>query len=224
MDFQTLRGAIWARCGVDSSDQRASLPILDQIVNEAVQQIALEAPNGWPWYFAEITWSMTSGQYLYGLNSEVSGAVDVAHLASVQVLPAGSTEYQTLGRLSRREQRARYTVTTPGLPECWSVTGDSLWIAPTPDDDYTARSEISFVEPELASDGDEPFLPARFHGAIVALGASLLYERFHNMTDAAAQRASYTAWVKRMKAAAKSYRGPGRVSEVNETVYGLSGW
>jgi hypothetical protein len=215
--FQELRGLVRARCGVDSTDQLASDPIVDGIVNEALQTLGDEAPDGWPWYLAEVTWSTVAGTNGYSY-ATLSPAVDLRAVTWVRIeYPTG--ERWPLERLHRTEQYDRYTATAQDVPQSWSSEGMSVTLWPTPNGVYTMRAQIVFVEPLLESDGDEPFLPARFHPALVALGASLLYQRMHNTTEAAAQMAAYQQWVKRMRAAAKPYRGPGRVREVPESVF-----
>lgn len=201
MNFLTLKAAVLARISMGSSDPIASS--VDDIVNEALHMVETANPGGWPWLQTRSTVTVTTSTFAFAsLNADLLRINDVQ--ATVNSVPV------ILQQLGPNEATQSYLSVT-GAPEAWSVEGMSLRLWPAPSSSYSVTISGVVAEPDLSDAGDEPLMPASYHGSIIAAALVIYYETLQDATRAQTAAARFDGWVTRMMSHARSTALPPRV-------------
>lgn len=180
MNLGELRTATNRRSGVLYDDAA-----LDDLINEAVQRIALEAE--WPWLHALYEFTATDDDGTQALPDGARRVSSVnlggyeAFVTSIENLDAWDNVYVT----SRHG---------------YAVRGTDLLFRPTQPAGTTITVRYIRSEPRLTGERDTPLLPDVYHDAVVNLACAIANERVGNFKRAEQFDRRYTDWLRTMKA------------------------
>ncbi len=108
---------------------------------------------------------------------------------------AGAGDERPLDEIGYAAWRERYDrgAQTEGRPVHYCIAPDqTIRFGPTPDRTYKARGEYRKAPQELASNGEEPDMPARFHNIIVDRAIILIDEHDGAVNDLAGAIRSFS--------------------------------
>jgi hypothetical protein len=193
VNLASYRTRIMARIGVPAGDGFFTAPILNDVVNQALQTI--EEESYWPWSEVLTTVPLLAG---------TSGLVLPEDWRAVKAVYIDNNE---LAQCSITDL-LRWPATTQGMPSQWAQSGEGIELAPVAAGDYQVVLVYYRMQPPLVSDTDQPMLPDRFHPAVVAKGAELCARREDDGPNQAVHLADYTQWLNRMKKAMRSTTRP----------------
>lgn len=110
-----------------------------------------------------------------------TGSATVASTATVAV-PTGARRILTVRDTSNKIKLKKRDIDwyedqdqssdAEGAPEYWLRYGTNIILWPTPDDAYNLQIRYKTLPTALSADGDEPFFPTEWHGALVLLATS----------------------------------------------------
>lgn len=210
MNFAALRVAAAQQCSLGTNDPLYGA--IDSRINAALHAVENEAPDGWDWMVTDINvaWSaLAESQTFFELDDDIV----VTKVRGVDVQT--STDPVTLGRYARAELRARLSTASPqAIPLAYAVEGQNLYLVPAPSVALQLTVSVVQSEPDLAADEDEPLLPARFHGAVLAKTCELLQYDLGNPTKASARRSEYGDEIGRLRRSARPSTGSSRITRV----------
>lgn len=216
MNLGQLRTAVRERCGVLATDQMAGDTAMLTLINEAIHLLELEAVNGWRWNRRQTTFPTVAGDGGYNLSDAETNtaSVIVTKVLDLWVSPTSSSGLYRMKRLSREEVNTVWRADgVNNFPQVWAIEGNTIQLGPIPNDAYTITMTYQRGEDDLAADGDEPLMPARYHGAIVEKAAELLLRRIGDLPRAQIANASVKEWITRIRRTHRLYGGGGRVRE-----------
>jgi hypothetical protein len=200
MNLETLRESVRTRLGVPEADNFYTAPILDDLVNEAIQAIALE--EDWPWLQSSATLNTVAGTQSY------TPPVNVGHVWS-RTRGLARVNDDVLEWHPLKEIRGAGD--GRGIPIWYCITQEQLILAPIPSSALQYTHDYIRQEPILVNNEDAPVMPIPFRYAIVHLAASMGYARQNEDPRAAAEMSQYQAWLKRMQDNRRRSAAPARV-------------
>lgn len=200
MNFSELQSRVLARIATDSNDPIASN--VDAYVNEGIHYLETMAPDGWPWMRQTISMTTTVAAYTFtqlGSQASSNTTQPIAKVLSVKVL--NQTYYQPLVYRTIDEADQLYPATNnQGLPESYTVDGNTLTILPTPQTaGYYTKIRVVTVEPDLSASSDTPVMPAVFHGAIVDAATYMAYKELQDGQTVATYEQQINRWIDRFR-------------------------
>lgn len=187
--LEDLRVAVRTRLGVPEADNFYTAPVLDLLINEAVQSIGLEAD--WPWMEASTTFATVSQQQEYDPATLVQAGHIWLRTRALTVVNDSSLEWRSLIEI-------REFGDDSGDPAFYTLTGDRLLLAPVPNKALTYTHDYIRQEPILVFNTDSPLMPIPFRYAIVHFACYLGHMRQNENQRAEPEFAAYEAWLKRM--------------------------
>lgn len=182
MTYAELKTELRTRIGVPTDDSLFTTTVLGQLVNAALQHIAVD--RDWPWLEQEATITTANGDDSY--------AVPANWMRTLHVVGAGGVPLERTAI-----ERLDY-MNGSGSPRFYGVFSDEVVVRPTPTAIENLKHRYIGTEPALSADGDTPLMPTGYHYAIVAFAAYLAYRRTGNMPEAGAAMAEYETWRERM--------------------------
>jgi hypothetical protein len=156
---------------------------LDDLINEALQQMALE--QRWPWLSATLSFT-TDG------NTDGTYSLPWA-CRSLEALSVDGFDYPPF---SQRE--ADQWDALGERPRGAAAFGRTLTIRPVPPADLTAKVRYVRGEDELVNASEEPLLPEEYHRILVELVVSMIHDRTGDVARAAAAEKRYQTGLSRM--------------------------
>ena len=198
MNKNTLITRVATRLNITSDDPLYTN--LGDLVNEAIHYLDTASPDGWPWMRTTITTTISTQSYTF---SSLLTTSTIAKVLSVKT--RATSAWQPLTLRNQDELDQMYPTDNTGLPESFTVEGDSLYIYPAPDGDYQTKIRVVFSESDLVNDGDSPVLPASFHTGIVDAALLFAYQALADDRRAAAQEQRVAATVSRMRTYGTQY-------------------
>jgi hypothetical protein len=189
--------AVRYRLGNPTNEPFFTDPVLNSLVNEALQVVAAE--DDWPWLQATTTFSTVSGTQTYTPPADwtrtkglvIDGYAPIEWRTLAEIRAAGTTERQ--------------------FPTYFTTFAEDILLAPVPDSAYTVRHDYYVSEAELSADTDTPVLPAQFHFAVVAKAVELGHLRQRDTQRAEPAQAEYRSWLDRMRKHMSRSKAPKRV-------------
>lgn len=199
-NLEQLRDALRVRIGLPASDAMYTAPVLDDLVNESIQAISLEAD----WFYLQATAPLITvvGQQLY------TPPVLTGHtwLRTVNLTPVDS---YALAWRSVTEIREVGSATADS--QYYSIFGDQLMLAPIPSRVYTIVHDYIRTEPILFDVSSQPLIPVPFRPAVVHLGAAMAHLRQNELTRYESEMRAYQTWLTRMRDNRRRSADPARV-------------
>jgi hypothetical protein len=192
-----LRNAVRIRLGNPSAEGFFTDPVLNALVNEALQVVSAE--EDWPWLQAATTFSTVAGTQAYSPPS------DWARTKALIIDGAYPIEWLPLTDIRS------IPVATTGAPTCFTVFAEELLLAPVPNGAYTVKHDYYVSEAALTAETDTPLLPASFHYAVVAKATELGHLRQRDIDRAGAELAEYNSWVVCMRTHLSRSSAPKRI-------------
>lgn len=203
MDLTALRTAVRTRLGVPSTDPQLTDANLTDLVNAANHYLETE----WDWPWLETTEDIAT----------VIGTATITPAAGwMRTIDLRISNGVVLNRRPIEELDFLASAGT-GEPRLWCVAGGTITLFPTPSAVLTLKHRYVRSEPDLASGGDTPLVPASFHSAIVEYAAHLAYRRTRSDDKAKIALDAYGTWLEQMKRRADRYadtHGGGAQAEV----------
>jgi len=199
MRLDAYREKVRRRAGVATGDQLITPALIDDVVNQALQQIDGEAM--WPWLETSATLTLVAGTTSYALPTDFRKAKGTIVLIGAT---SGRTELVEVSAISAFVADPTMT----GRPSGYAIDGDSVVFTPTPDAAYTARLGYYRTTLELVDDADTPLLPDQWHGAVVAIAVGLLVTP-EKGSRSAKEVADIEAanWIRRMRSSLRRSTG-----------------
>lgn len=198
MNFEQLCDAIRLRLGVAPSDNFFTLPVLMDLVNEALQSVSVE--YDWPWLTTTTTFDTVVGTQFYTPPAtDVPGIwMKTKALTPTQnpALPPGEG-WDSLQLRSLQEVREYGTV--QGWPEIYTIHTERIMLAPVPSTVLTITHDYQRQEPVLVNPTDAPIMPTQFRWVILHLALHMAHMRQGEPQKAAIALADYTGWLTRMR-------------------------
>lgn len=219
MNRLQLRDAIRLRVGMLSDDQLGTDANLNDLINQALHAIELEAAAGWPWQLYRGTFPTVVGTEEYGF-ATIDATNTIMRIGSLRLLIDGGYEAE-LAAMGYSDLVSYFATTQQATPEAYAVVGRTVVLRPIPSAVYTVKFSATKAEPDLSADsgaGGTPILPATFHNAIVEQAAYLWYRRSNNSDQANVAKAELTHILSRMLGYAREQAGPGRIRDTLEIV------
>lgn len=185
-----LRAQVNRRSGHYLTDEA-----LNDLINEALNALSLEAR--WPWLdaTATITWPADATTTTMPWSWQTIRAVTVD----------GRREYRP------RSQRDvdTYTDGEPGWSYGYAVHGRTITLAPAPAEGLDVVIRGTRLDGPLVNDVDEPFLPDAYTDGLVQLATALVFDRHNDAGRYARHKAAYDEWVRRLKRSVRAQeQGP----------------
>lgn len=189
MNLEQIRDSIRIRLGVPTNDNFYTDVVLDDLVNEAIQAISIEAD--WPWLQDSATITTAAGTQAY------TPTVDAGHvwLRTRVLTPTDRGEPLSLRSLSEIRE---YLSTDQAEPQYYCVSGEQILLAPIPNAVKTITHDYVRQETPLVNNTDEPALPLPFRYAIVHLAAAMGHLRQNQPERWGSEMRSYNEWLGRM--------------------------
>lgn len=181
MTLAELRAKINRRTGKYLTDEA-----LNDLINEALTALSLEAR--WPWLdaVATLTWP-----------DDDSSTTPMPF--SWQVIKS-----VTVGRADEYQPRAQRDLDTfdQGVSDFvrgYAVHGRTIELAPAPAAGATVVIRGTRLDGPLVRDTDEPFLPDAYTEAVIHHAAGTVFDRHHDAARREVHMDAYDGWVRRMK-------------------------
>ena len=182
-----LRNRVRDRYGILPTDTGLTDAVLTSMVNSALRQISLE--SDWPWLVASPNTIITApglGDYPLPENFlrviDVSNPSDGYRLARV---PIATIDTYTADRQSR--------------PRWYAITGNTLALAPIPDQVYTLQVRYYQTENTLVAPTDTPRIPDAYDEGVVDMTAYYAFIAARQPEKAATAQSAYNAWLARIR-------------------------
>ena len=167
-------------------------------INSAVQAISTE--RRWPWLDGTQSTTTTADTATVALPTDWQ---------STRALTVNGNPYTLV---SVRSGDAGWDDWQDDVAYGFAIEGSNIVLYPTPTETgWTVTHRYVKTEPALSGNSDTPLVPSRYHWAIVHYAAALVFDRMGQMPQAAAQRAQYDVWKRRMMDEIGRARGPFRV-------------
>lgn len=116
----------------------------------------------------------------------------------------------------------RPPITSRGLPDTYTIFGDTITFYPTPDAAYTYTLHYWKGATDLSADGDKPIIPRQWRTVLVYGALRYAAERDRNDNSLARRTAEYEKWIANMIGADNlSQSETGARSEMPGGYYGL---
>lgn len=198
MNKRDFRDAVYRGTGYPTDDQLVTETVIDEAVNSALQLIADEAD--WPWLHAKATLNTVANTATYALTTVASDLLFVERLTDPNGYPITEREPFEL-----EETYAN----TPGTPEFFAVSEDNIFFRPIPNAVLAYSLYYVRAEKTLTADTDTPYLPSRYHDAVVAFASGFVHEIGERPERAAASMNRYEkVWRPRMSRAVERTSTP----------------
>lgn len=187
-NLEQLRDSVRTRIGLPSADAFYTDPVVNDLVNEAIQQISLEAD--WPWLQASATLTTVLNQQAY------TPPVATGHL---WLRTRGITPTDDSNSLDWKPLlQIRNLGTISGDPQVYCISGEQIVLGPRPGSVRTYTHDYIRQEPVLFQNEAQPLLPVPFRPAIVHLAAAMAHLRQNAVERYDMEMRSYNAALKRM--------------------------
>lgn len=197
MNRADFRVAVRYRLGNPTNEPFFTDPVLNSLVNEALQVVTAE--EDWPWLQAATTFSTVAGTQGYsppddwartkGLIIDGNTALEWRSLAEVREIPTTATD----------------------TPQFFTVFAEEILLAPVPADAYTVKHDYFVSETVLDADTDTPLMPSQFHFAVVAKAVELGHLRQRDNQRAESAAGEYNTWLIRMRKHLSRTSAPKRI-------------
>lgn len=198
--LEQLRDAVRVRLGQPEADNFYTAPVLDDLINEAVQAISLE--DDWPWQDASAILTTVIGQQNY-VPTVTAGHVWLRTRAITQA-DADSLSWRSLIEV-------RENGTTKGDPAIYTVSEERIILAPIPTRVIAFTHDYVRQEPILVFNTDSPLMPVPFRFSVLHLAAALGHYRQNQSQRGDMEMQSYQGWLKRMQDNRRRVTVPARV-------------
>lgn len=186
MTLTELRDCVRVRLGVPDNDAFYTNVVLTDIVNEAIQAMAMEAD--WPWLGATTTFATVAGTQNYTPPSDW-----------VRTKLLTPDECDSLVQMSLAEVREYGDAEGDrSIPRVYCEWGEQIILAPIPSDIFTITHDYIVEEPALSQDTDEPLMPRQFHFGLVHFAAAAGHLRQNEVPRWEAEMKNYEKWISRM--------------------------
>ncbi len=179
-----------------SSDTRLTDAVLTGIINEALEQSALD--RDWPWLLKKEVITTVSG------TSEVAVPTDYLRTFSINDATTGYP-------LSMRSVVELDQTIQVGRPTAYNEYGGFILLKPIPNGVYTFTHRYVRVEVTLVSGGDTPMIPLAMSAGVVDWAVKLASEEIKATESALVAERRYAAWLKRADDNLKRTKEPVRV-------------
>ena len=164
MDLQTLRTELREHLGVSSTDPKFPVDVLDLLLNRTFWEILDKFP------FREKEKSTTFPSVIGERQYQIPG--DVEALKMISVLNPIDTKHYKLSRMDATEYEERYVEDSnaQAIPTNYYREESTIYLFPTPDDEYTFTLKYNKTLADLESDTETPDVP-RVWEEIILFGA-----------------------------------------------------
>ena len=196
-----LRGQVDRRTGHFLTDDA-----LNDLINEALRALSLEAR--WPWLDATATLTWPDDEA--GV-SVTTTTMPWTWQVIKSVVANGRDEY--LAR-AQRDLETSDGVSGGDWTFGFAVHGRTITMAPAPAAGVAVRILGTRNEGPLVNDVDEPFLPDDYTDPVVHYACALAFDRHNDPGRRSSHMAEYERWVKRMKRSVRDQASGPRVPRV----------
>ncbi len=208
-DVDDLIVRVQTRVTAVTGDPLTDDPLVQSDLNEALHDIEVEQPDGWPWLEVVTTFETSAG-----VEAEAV-PVDWAKTANLSLLNDDGSYEEPMLPLESSELRILYPTLSQSRPEAWSIEANQILLRPVPDATRTIVHSYIRTETDLDAGGSgeelTPLLPSRFYGPLVTLAAAKVLRDMQNHSAADQLENQYAVGLRRMFAAATSLMaGPAR--------------
>lgn len=216
-----MRAALRERTQLDVNDPRAADAVLNRLINAAMHRFQIADPNGWPWDFAEVSYTCVPAVEAMLLNT--TGLVKVRYV--ILRHPSGIWEYP-LERVTRYDQLCRYPRDgETGPPRTYCLIADDgvggvaptieMHLRPKPDVAYTVLLGAQSPRDDLVASADpaatvNAYMISEWSDTVLDYAAFLVYRARDDFAESSlGAKAAFDAAVLRLRRTARVTVGAG---------------
>lgn len=192
----TLISRVRTKGNFKTTDTRLTDAVLTGIINEALEQSALD--RDWPWLLKKETITTVSGTSEVAVPADYLRTFSISDSVSGYPLPTRSVIEmdQSIGS---------------GRPTAYNEYGGFLLLKPIPNGVYTFTHRYVRTEVTLATGADTPLIPLAMSAGVVDWAVKLASEEIKATEAALVAERRYVAWLKRADDNLKRTKEPVRV-------------